>query len=59
MKRGKKMIPTAKKEMPFPMKEEMLKNIKEENEMIDDHGPVILGGRDKKPLLPKPKEEED
>lgn len=39
--------------------DQILRNIMEENDMFDDHGPVILGGRDKKPVLPKPKREED
>lgn len=29
---------------------QFLKNLEPENEMIDDHGPAIIGRRDRKPL---------
>ena len=56
MKKAKKQAP---KEMPPKFNPDFLKYMERENEMLDDHGPVILGGRDRKPILPKPKQEED
>lgn len=49
-----------KKEHPPRGKQplEFLKNLKKEDEMIDDHGSVIIGGRDRKPRLPSEEEKE-
>jgi hypothetical protein len=33
-----------------------LKNLKTEDQMHDDHGPVIIGRRDRKPKIPEDKE---
>lgn len=55
MRKEKKTTPSTRKDLP-PARpagsRDVLKNIEEENEMIDDHGPVIIGRRDKKPILP-------
>ena len=40
-------VPSARKD-----NEEWLRG-RELDEMIDDHGPVILGGRDRKPKFPQ------
>ena len=40
------------------LRDAILRQIEEENEMIDDHGPVIIGGRGGKPVLPKEEEAE-
>lgn len=53
MKRRKKAV-TGKERLD----DAILKGIAEENEMIDDHGPVIIGGREKKPVLPKEEKED-
>lgn len=55
MKRAKNTRKEAKKPIPlslFAEKDEWLKG-REPDQMIDDHGPAILGARDRKPKLPK------
>jgi hypothetical protein len=42
-----------KKETPKPKKNILLEQLLEESLMIDDHGPVIIGGRNKKPKDPE------
>lgn len=57
MKRGKKIPNEIQKPIPPSLLEEWVKE-REPDAMIDDHGPVILGGRDRKPRLPVgPKED--
>ncbi len=41
-----------KQDPTLELMEKFLKGF-EENQMIDDHGPVIIGRRDRKPNLPE------
>lgn len=47
---AKEKKPQPKKQQPSP---EFLKNLGEEDQMLDDHGPVIIGRRDQKPKIPE------
>lgn len=51
MQRKEKKHP-EKKDPSQEIMEKFFKKF-EENEMIDDHGPAIIGRRDKKPTLPE------
>jgi hypothetical protein len=43
-----------KEKKPKPKKDlEFLKYLEEEDQMHDDHGPVIIGPREKKPKIPE------
>jgi len=51
------------KEKKQPVKNELLKpeqlrNLEQEDQMHDDHGLVIIGHRDRKPVLPPEEKEE-
>ena len=50
----KKQQPSKKEKLLIKNRsmEEFLMNM-EENQMLDDHGPVIIGKRDQKPRLPE------
>ncbi len=42
-----------KPQKPQVISDEFLKSLEEEDQMHDDHGPVIIGSREKKPKIPK------
>ncbi len=53
--------PQANRSSPPPQigrrEEEFLRHLESEGEMIDDHGPTIVGKRDRKPLLQDPEKD--
>ncbi len=50
------MSKKTKKSKPKPdLSLKFLNNIEEEARMLDDHGPVIIGRRDRKPKIPEDK----
>lgn len=52
----------AKEKKPQPKNtqpsNQFLKSLEEEDQMHDDHGPVIIGRRDRKPRIPEEEKNE-